>query len=135
MAIKGTVRITGRSVIRVIGNLKINSAKSKLILEAPVEFYVEGTAQIDGQAIINEGLDPRDFVLYSTGSEVTVNGGSSFYGFIYAPDAEVKINGTSDFFGGAVGRELNISGNSRLHAEVGNGLDEGPNYRFPVLVD
>ena len=135
MNVKRIVNITGPATVRVSGDLHINSQAAIYVDGGPVQFFIEGSGQLNGQGIVNLSQDPSMLTIQSTGPSLHWNGDSDFYGYLYAPfDSAITINGTADFYGGAVGRTLTISGTGDVHTDRGAGF-EGPNRPLPLLVD
>jgi len=58
---------------------------------------------------------PKDFLLYSTGSDIKIAGQGVFYGAIYAPTATVTYTGQADFCGSIVCGFNADKGQAALH--------------------
>ena len=134
--VKGNLTIISPAVIRIADEMKTEGDVGQITLNgsAGIEFYVEGTTYLAAQSIVNTSKDPHNLVLYSTGPTITWRGAADYYGYFYSLTALVLIDGQADYYGGAVGRVMNLSGEAGIHTEIGTGFD-GPNYKYPVLVD
>jgi hypothetical protein len=84
-------------------------------VEGPSSIYVIGNIDIAGQGIVNPGGLPKDFLLYSTGSNVKIAGQGAFYGAVYAPTATVTYTGQADFYGSIVCGFNADKGQAALH--------------------
>jgi len=87
----------------------------ELSVEGPSSIYVVGDINIAGQGVVNTGTTPSDFLLYSTGSIITIAGQGAFYGAIYAPTATVTYSGQADFYGSIVCGFNADKGQAALH--------------------
>lgn len=94
------------------------SSQSTINVTGPSTIYVDGGAiTISGQGVVNSG-SPSNFVLYSTGANITLSGQSAFVGAIYAPSATVKLNGQENFYGSIIcGANLD-SGQAAIHYDL-----------------
>ncbi len=87
----------------------------QLNVEGPSSIYVVGNVDIAGQGVINTGGVPKDFLLYSTGSDIKIAGQGVFYGAVYAPSATVTYTGQADFYGSIVCGFNADKGQAALH--------------------
>jgi hypothetical protein len=89
--------------------------KGSLVIEegAQVKIYVTGDIKINAQ--FGSDNKPIDLQVYSTGDQVTINGGAELSAVIYAPDSEIKLTGGADLYGAFVGQSLRNTGDSRFH--------------------
>ncbi len=104
------------TIVVIDGDFNL-SAQSQLIVDGPVEIYVNGNISITGQGIDNLTQKPQNLKIFSNGSSVNWAGGSDFYGWIYSPSALLDLAGGSQFFGGGAGREVLLRGNVRAHTD------------------
>lgn len=92
------------------------TGSGKLTLLGPVTIYVDGTVYVGGNGVVTSGNDPKNFMLYGTGSgAINIAGTSTFYGAVYAPAADVTYTGTEDNFGAVIAKTYQQSGTSALH--------------------
>ena len=91
------------------------TAQAQIIVNGKVTFYCTGDFISTGGGIINTDGKPEDFMLYCTGSNVKLTGGSEFYGAAYAPNATVDIHGGSTYYGSIIGRTMDATGGSTIH--------------------
>jgi hypothetical protein len=101
------------------------SGGSKIVLSGavdpahPVEIYVSGKFSCSGGGIINPTQIPSALRLYAAGpQDVTLSGGSGFYGLVHAPNSKVTISGGGDFYGAINAHDLVNSGGTTLHYDI-----------------
>jgi hypothetical protein len=103
---------------------------------AHTEIYLNGSGLFTGGGIINITGDPKNLVIYSTGSLLQFAGGSAFYGAIVAPRADIVMEGTSEVYGTLLGRTLDFDGNATIHIDEGLVQDiYGIGPIAPILVE
>jgi len=92
------------------------SMKSDIIIApgAKVIIYTDGNIDARG-SVVNSSLKPENFQIYSTGSTVSLNSGTTVYACLYAPNASVTINGGSEAFGSFIGMDVKANGGARIH--------------------
>lgn len=90
---------------------------STLTVDGPTIIYVSGTADLTGGGVINLTGDPANLIIYATGTDMHIRGGSGFYGTVVAPDTDISISGTPDFYGAIMGRTVDLSGNTNIHID------------------
>jgi Flp pilus assembly protein TadG len=92
------------------------SGGSSIMITGKTVIYVSGNVDISGGSLVNTTQKAINCQLYSTGSKVTLSGGSQWYGVVYAPTADiVRSSGSADFYGMAVGKTLTLSGGGGCH--------------------
>ncbi|HKB17006.1 MAG TPA: hypothetical protein VKF62_13150, partial [Planctomycetota bacterium] len=75
-----------------------------------------GIFEIAGNGVLNPSKRPVSFRIESaTAGEVRLGGEAEFFGAVYAPAARVRLTGISETYGSLVGREVEVSGEARLH--------------------
>ncbi len=75
-----------------------------------------GVFEIGGNGLLNQAKRPGSFLVYSaTVGDVRLSGEAEFFGAVYAPGARVRLAGVSESYGSLVGREVEVSGDARLH--------------------
>jgi hypothetical protein len=109
--------------------------QSQLIINGPVEIYVDGPANFAGGGLVNASQDPKDLIIYASGETVHATGGSGFYGAIHAPNATVFLDGGSTYYGTILGKSIDSDGSVIVHVDEAivqqlYGLEVTP----PVLV-
>ena len=81
---------------------------------ATVKLYTDGN--IDAKAdLINSSLKAENFQIYSTGSTISLNSGTTMYATVYAPNAAITINGGSDAYGSFIGKSVKGNGGAHIH--------------------
>lgn len=80
-----------------------------------VEIYVTGRITVNAQAVINQSGAPSQMLFFSTGDDITVNGGAEIRAAMYAPDAEFKLTGGGDFYGSFIANSIQDAGGSSFH--------------------
>lgn len=98
-----SINISGQAVINVTGSATI--------------FVDGGNITISGQGIINDG-QPRDLLIYSTGSSINISGQAALAGALYAPTATVTLTGQEDFYGAIVCGQNVDSGQAAIHYDM-----------------
>ena len=116
------------------------SGGSELIVNGKVTIYVEGGSIVgSGGSILNVSQIPSNLAIYHScapNTQLTLSGGSDFYGMIYAPDSKVTFSGGSGFCGSLVGGSVTFSGNSSFHADTAFlGNNSGCSFVSWKLVD
>jgi hypothetical protein len=98
-----SVSVTGQAAINITG---------------PSTVYVDGgSISVSGQGIVNNG-QPRNLLLYSTGSSINLSGQSAFSGAIYAPAATVTLTGQDNLYGAIVCGTNVDSGQAKIHFDL-----------------
>ena len=97
--------------INVSGNAQVNVNGSSVI------FVDGGDTLISGNGIVNSGT-PLNLGIYSTGSNVTLSGNSSYVGTVYAPSATVSLSGNDNFYGAVVCGKSVDTGNASIHFDL-----------------
>lgn len=106
-----------------------------ITVTGPTEFYLSGDGTFTGGGIVNASKDPKNLVIYSTGSTLTLTGSSGFYGGVVAPNADIQMYGTTNVYGTVLGRVLDFDGDARIHVDEAMVRDlYGVNPVAPVLV-
>ncbi len=82
---------------------------------ANVRIYVGGNWNTGSGAIVNTSQIPSNLLIYCSGSEVTLSGGTSFYGAIYAPDAKIDVSSGGRIYGSLIGRTVDVRSGSHVH--------------------
>ncbi len=110
--------------------------QATLTVTGPTHIYVDGNANFAGGGILNVTQDPQNLILYGTGHNFTLAGGTGFYGAVVAPDSNVVLLGNADYYGTLIGRTLDMRGTSSLHVDeaVVADLLGGDGSVSPVLV-
>jgi hypothetical protein len=96
------VNMTGQSTITVTG---------------PTMIYVDGDGKFGGGGIVNVTHDPANLMIYGTGEELKLAGGSGFYGAVVAPDSDLELVGTAEYFGTLIARTIDMAGTSIIHVD------------------
>jgi uncharacterized repeat protein (TIGR01451 family) len=97
------------------------SGGSTLAISGAVIINVTGKFTDSGGSLQNPSQIPSNLQVFSsyTGSNgVTVSGTSATYMAIYAPGTDVTVSGGSPFYGSLVGKTLTVSGNSAIHQDL-----------------
>lgn len=93
------------------------AGQAQVIVTGPTTIVIDGPASFSGGGIINATGDPRNLIIYSTGTTLNFSGGSAFYGAVIAPNATVLLEGTNDFYGTVLADYLDVNGDSQFHVE------------------
>ncbi len=91
--------------------------RAHIAIAGPTEFYVAGPGVFTGGGVVNLTGDPKNLIIYSSGSYVHLQGNAAFYGAVVAPDADVLLWGTSEVYGTLLGRTLDFDGNANIHVD------------------
>jgi hypothetical protein len=103
-------------------------AGAVLVIAGPCKVYTTGSFDLSGGTLSNPGT-PGDFQVYSapyalpTGyppikNEIKLAGSPTCAAAIYAPDTDMTIAGGSDFFGAIVARQVTVQGNPYFHYDI-----------------
>jgi hypothetical protein len=112
-----------------LNSIKFNGNASITIQSGPVVFNIAGQGtnspmDFTGGSISNSTFQPTDFkVLYGGTSAIKVTGGSTTSMMLYAPDADVTVAGGSHFFGSIVGATVKDTGGTSFHYDRRLGSD------------
>ena len=111
-------------------------SQATLTITGPTEIFISGNAMFGGGGIINDTGIPANLKIYSTGSTMTFNGSSDFYGVIVAPNTSLSFLGTSSFYGMVIGRTLDFRGTTNIHVEESVVMDIlGVSSVAPMLIE
>jgi len=118
----GTMMVTGRARLHVIGSLSIGgSAKIVVAPTGSLVLYVGELANMSGAGIVNQTRRARGFQYYGLpgNTNVTLAGNGAFVGVIYAPRADVSMatggNDAIDFLGAIVANTVRVIGHYNVH--------------------
>ena len=127
----GNVSLSGQDVLLVTNNasLVVNGSFSMagnsqilILTNASLKLYVNGSASVGGNGVINNNVSPTNFFFYglTNNTSLSLSGNAAFSGVIYAPDAAFSMNGggnssTADFIGASVTRTVNMNGHFNFH--------------------
>jgi len=127
----GNVSLSGRDVVLVTNNamLVVNgsfsmagSSQILILTNASLKLYVNGSAAIGGNGVINNNVSPTSFFFYglTNNTSLSLSGNAAFTGIIYAPEAAFSMNGggkssTADFIGASVTSTVNMNGHFNFH--------------------
>jgi hypothetical protein len=124
--IKGNLTVSGGGTATMgpgtycFNNVTV-SGGSTLAFNGAVIINVTGKFTDSGGSLANLSQIPSNLQVFSsyTGSNgVTVSGTSATYMAIYAPGTDVTVSGGSPFYGSLVGKTLTVSGNSAIHQDL-----------------
>ncbi|MCX5680311.1 MAG: hypothetical protein NTZ95_06670 [Candidatus Omnitrophica bacterium] len=97
------IKTTGTSVINTTGMVKI---------------YVDGGAiDISGSGIINNS-QPKNLIIYSTGTAIDYTGSADLRAAIYAPNAYFRMTGSSELYGSVICGSNTDTGSSSIHRDL-----------------
>jgi hypothetical protein len=109
---------------------------STLRVTGAVEIYVTNTMDLSGGSVANQPGTPADLLVHAhpyplPGTSVkspgiTTSGGATSVMAIYAPGIDVTVKGGSDFFGAIVGRVVTVQGSAQVHYDRALGSINGP---------
>lgn len=89
---QGNINVTGQATIYVDGGNILFNTQADMNISAKTAFYVDGgNITIETQGDINTLGVPKNLVIYSTGTNITLITQTDFYGAIYAPNALVSL--------------------------------------------
>ncbi|MFH1407245.1 MAG: hypothetical protein ABIH01_04535, partial [Candidatus Omnitrophota bacterium] len=123
------------------------SGTARLIYTGDTTVYVSGKVTFSGNSFVTtqtaEGNNiPANLTLcITTSSDVKLSGNSIFYGTIYAPIgevgapqySEVGVTGNAAVYGAVIARDIDMSGNAKLHydeALVAAGSGDSDNWHL-----
>jgi hypothetical protein len=116
-----SVQIEGQATVTIVG---------------PTHIYISGNAMFGGGGIVNAAAIPENLRIYSTGSTMTFNGGSTFYGGIIATSTDLSFVGASDIYGMMIGQTIDFRGTTNIHVEENMVLDIfGLSSVAPMLIE
>lgn len=108
--------LTLASGVYYFSSIKIESdGRIDLALEAQVTIYVTGDILLENNAKINSGGSPRDFLIFSKGSQLKLENDSEFYGAFYGPNANFIIENNSNLYGSIVANSIKLENNACFH--------------------
>lgn len=94
------------------------TSDAEIDVTGPSTIYVDGgNVNLAGKGIINAG-QPRDLLLYSTGSSISLSGQSACVGAIYAPTSSVTLTGQENFYGSIICGSNMDSGQAKIHFDL-----------------
>jgi hypothetical protein len=113
-------------------------AGAVLVIAGPCKIYTTGSFDLSGGTLSNPAA-PGDFQVYSAPyalpaafapakNEIKLAGSPACAAAIYAPDTDMTIAGGSDFFGAIVARQVVVQGNPYFHYDIaleGIRIDKG----------
>ena len=114
---QGVVTFEGDVTLYIDEDISV-SAQAQLVVApgASVTIYHQGDSiSLTGGGVVNESQLPANFKVFSTGTQVSFGGGSSFHGAIYAPNGTIDPGGTTSIHGSFVAREIMINGTADFH--------------------
>ena len=113
------------------------AALSSIRVTGPTVIYVDGNATFAGQGIVNETGDPKNLMVYCTGTSLNFTGTSDFYGALVAPKADIVLQGTADYYGTIIGQTLTMLGDFIVHVDEAVVADLLGGYGdvAPILVE
>jgi hypothetical protein len=119
-AATGTLNVgSGQTAVLNSGTYFFTSVTMKGSMQiapgAEVRIYVSGTWDSSGGNVVNQDGIPANLRLFSTGTDIKISGGSQVCAAIFAPYAEVTVTGGSEFFGAAVARQYYNGGGTSFH--------------------
>jgi hypothetical protein len=100
------------------GTVKGMKMPGSITVTGPVEIYLAGDFDLTGQGTVNTTKNPHDFKLVSSGLNVKIVGGASFYGSIFAPNAHIHMAGNADVYGAAIGNTVKMAGAFQFHVDA-----------------
>ena len=106
IAVDGDISATGSSTIQAVGPNRVH-------------IYTSGDVSIkeDWQSTGSRG--DQIWLYGSSESDVSIRGGTTFYGVVYAPSNEnIEVTGGSDVYGALVGSVSKVNGNSAVHYDL-----------------
>lgn len=104
---------------------------------ATLKIYTEGDVKIAGNGLANPNDKPDSFQLWGTSTstieqQIQLAGNGALKGVVYAPNARIHINGNGDIMGAAVGKRIELDGNSAFHYDESL-ANWGSNTPFGVI--
>lgn len=116
------VLVTGQATLFVNGPIKF-SGQSTLIIatNASLKLYVNGTADLTGQGVLNANNSSTNFFLIGLPgcTSIDLRGNSTMRGIVYAPYANFSLRGggnnDEDFVGAVVCKSVNMRGHFNFH--------------------
>jgi hypothetical protein len=115
----GTNILIGGDVTLIVDRDLFTAGKTKIRVPpgSSLALYVAGDMILSGGEIVNETEIPANVRIYGTSAcrRVSLAGGSALHAAIYAPQADIRISGGTELFGAAVGRTVDVQGESSIH--------------------
>ena len=93
---------------------------AQLLVSATTRILCTGQVVLNGGASVNASGSPFALRIWSSGSELTVNGGAVLRAIFYAaqPDANVVVNGGGRVWGGLYGGKVTVNGGATVSRAV-----------------
>jgi len=117
--LSGSILVSGDVELVVTEQLSIGAKDIVRILPgSSLKMYVAAPrASFNGQALANDSGRAENFVYLGlpSNTQLSLTGGSTFYGVVYAPDTDLHFTGGGSIFGAVVGRSADLSGNVNFH--------------------
>jgi hypothetical protein len=82
---------------------------------AEVRVYVTGNWDSSSGSLVNPDNIPASLQIFSTGPDIKIAGGSQVCAAIFAPNADVTVTGGSNFYGGVVANRYYNGGGTSFH--------------------
>ena len=118
----GNLSLTGGTYY--IDGVTLNQGSTlTLAAGANVTLYIKSNLQFNQGSLVNPSYDPSLFQIYyastTTATVSALSGTAGFYGVVYAPNAQLTLSGGSDFFGSFIAKSLQSTGGSGIHYDRG----------------
>ena len=82
---------------------------------AKVTIYLTGNITLAQGGSINSGGQPQDFLIYSQGSQLSIQQHSEFRAGFWGPNADITIEQNTDVYGSLVGSSVEILNTACIH--------------------
>jgi hypothetical protein len=74
-----------------------------------------GNMTLNQGASINPGGSPADFLIYSTGTQLSINQGTEFRAAFWGPNANIKVEQNTQVYGSLTGKSVRIVNSACIH--------------------
>lgn len=115
-----TLRLTGRTVIAIGGNINVSGALNIELAEgAELDMFVTGTVFLNNVASIGSKTSPKSTRIYIGGNDVTMSGALTLSANFYLPNAVFNVMNDLEMWGALFAKQINSSARVRVHYDEG----------------
>ncbi len=117
----GKLQISNGAVVNFPRGVSYTSSltiNGQLSIQGPTTIYVETSASVAGNGIVNALANPADLkivLLTQSVRNATFGGQSNLYATIYGPKADVEISGDAGFYGAVIAHGIKLSNSGGTH--------------------
>ena len=118
---QAVLNVTGPTTIYVdSGNIAIGiQADLNITSTSATKIFIDGgNMNVNTQGDVNNYGVPKNLMIYSTGSTITMTTQTDFSGAIYAPNADVTLTTQGEIFGSVSSKTIHCGTQAALHFDL-----------------